>query len=374
MQFSLLQPNFNQALAHVSRFISTKNQLPILNNVLLETDQGRLKISATNLDIGIKYWLGAKIEKEGTITVPVKEIAEFVSYLSPEKIDIILDDKSLLQVNSAKAQSTFTTAPSTDFPALPALDPKNSISLDLSLLAKAVSQIAFASATDDSRPVLTAVLCQFTADNLLLVATDGFRLSLKNIKLVNPITLPKGQTSQTFLIPARSLTEIVKLAKNEKQITMGLSSDTNQIVFVLDDLELVSRLIEGEYPDYNRIIPQSFITKVFLNKQDFAQAIKISSVFAAQSANVVKFTVAKDKLVLSANAPQIGRNQATVDARLEGEPLEIAFNYKFVSEFIDACQGEEIVIELNEALTPGLFHDQSDPHFTHIIMPVRIQD
>lgn len=374
MKLSLLQQNLDQALTHTSRFVSIKNQLPILNNILLATDTGRLKISATNLELGIKYWIGAKIEKEGTITLPVKEIAEFVSYLSPERIDIVLDDKNLLQLSSSKTQSTFTTAPAKDFPDLPSINPKTSIKLDLSLLSQAVSQITFSAAVDDARPVLTAVLCQFTKNNLLLVATDGFRLSLKNIKLVNPINLKSDKESLTFLIPARSLIEVAKLAKNEKQITMGLTSDQNQIVFVLEDLELVSRLIEGDYPDYKRIIPDSYITKIHLNKEEFAQAIKIASVFASQSANVVKFTVGKNDIKLSANAPQIGRNQATVEARVEGQPLEIAFNYKFVSEFIDACQGEEIVIELNESLTPGFFHDQSDPHFTHIIMPVRLQD
>jgi len=374
MKLSLLQQNLHQALTHVSRFVSLKNQLPILNNVLMATDNGRLKLSATNLEIGINYWIGAKIEKEGSFTVPVKEIAEFVSYLSSQTIDLSLNDKSLLQLSSTNTQSTFTTTPAKDFPQLAKINPKTTIKLDLPLLAKAVSQIAFSAATDDSRPVLTSILCQFSQNNLLLVATDGFRLSLKNIKLVNPINLKNDKKPLTFLIPARSLTEITKLAKNEKEITMGMTIDQNQIVFVLEDLELVSRLIEGDYPDYQRIIPSSFITKVFLNKAEFSQAVKIASVFASQSANVVKFSIGKNNLTLSANAPQIGRNQATIEARVEGESLDIAFNYKFVSEFLDACQGEEVVIELNETLTPGLFHDQSDPHFTHIIMPVRLQD
>ncbi len=368
MQLSLLQTNLHQALTHLSRFVSIKNQLPILNNILFTTDRGRLKLSATNLELGINYWIGAKIEKEGSTTVPVKEIAEFVSYLSPDKIDLTLDSKNLLQLLSKKAQSTFTTTPAKDFPTLPSINPKTAINIDLSLLSKTISQIAFSAATDDTRPILTSVLCQFTQNNLLLVATDGFRLSLKNIKIVNPLDLGSVK-SLTFLIPARSLIEVTKLTKNEKQITMGLTTDKNQIVFVLEDLEIVSRLIEGDYPDYNRIIPDSFITKVHLNKDEFAQAIKIASVFASQSANVVKFNIDKSNIKLSANAPQIGRNQATVDARIEGEPLEIAFNYKFVSEFIDACQSDDIIIELNEALTPGLFRDQSDPHFTHIIMP-----
>ena len=374
MKLSLLQPNLNLALSHISRFVSLKNQLPILSHTLLATDNGRLKLSATNLEIGINYWIGAKIDEEGSLAVPVKEISEFVSYLPSETINLSLDDKSLLHLSSSKAQSSFTTSPVVDFPEIPTLDPKTAIQLDLPKLAQAVSQVAFASAIDDSRPVLTAVLCRFSQNSLLLAATDGFRLSLKNLKLEKPLNLKTDKDSLTLLIPARSLVEITKLSKNEKQLTLGQTTDGNQIVFVLEDLELVSRLIEGDYPDYQRIIPESFLTKIFLNKEEFSQAVKIASVFASQSANVVKFTVGKSNLTLSANAPQIGQNQAVVDARVDGEPLEIAFNYKFVSEFIDACRGEEIAIELNESLTPGFFHDQSDPNFTHIIMPVRLQD
>lgn len=374
MQFSVLQENLNSALQNVSRFTSNKTQLPILNNILLATDNGRLKLSATNLELAINYWIGAKIDKEGSITLPSKEITEFVSYLPTGKLDLSLNDKNLLFLKSPKAESTFTTIPPADFPSIPPINPKTAFELDFPLLLQAASQIAFAAATDDSRPVLTAVLCQFTADNLTLVATDGFRLSLKTIKLTDPIKFNKDKDEFVFMVPSRSLTEIVKLAKSAKKIKLGLTQDEHQLVFILDDFELVSRLIEGDFPDYQRIIPESYTTKVFINRDEFIQAVKIASVFARESANVVKFTVKPAGLELTANAPQVGQNKTTVDARVEGESLEIAFNFKFVSDFLNVCKGEEVIIELNTGLTPGFFHDQSDPHFTHIIMPVRIQD
>ncbi len=372
MEISLLQENLNIALSHVSRFISAKSQLPILGNILLTTDNGRLKLSATNLEVGINYWLGAKIAKEGSVTVPAKEFAEFVSYLPPGRLDLSLDSNGLLTVSSAKAQSTFTTIPSADYPQIPSFDPSTAFDLDLTLLTQSISQIAFAAAADDTRPVLTAIVFQVSRDNLSLVATDGFRLSLKSVKLVNPINLSSDQVS--YLIPAKSLVELTRLSKNAKKIKIGLTPDGHQLVFVLDDLELVSRLIEGDYPNYQRIIPDGFSTKVFISQSDLAQSIKIASVFARESANVVKFNVKKSSVELSANAPQMGQNQVSFDARVEGEPLQIAFNYKFVSDFISVCQGEEVVIEFNESLTPAQFRDQSDPGFTHIIMPVRLQD
>lgn len=372
MKLSLLEENFSLALTHTSRFVASKLQLPILSHLLLSTDNGRLKLSATNLDLAINYWIGAKIEEEGSLCLPAKEITEFVSYLSPGPLNLSLKDSNLLTLSSAKTESTFACLPSADFPEIPTLNPQTAFEIDLSILTQAINQIAFAAATDDSRPVLTALLCTFSADNLTLVATDGFRLSLKNIKLVN--SLPLGDQSQTFLIPARSLQEIVKLTRSSKKIKIGLTADSHQIVFVFDDLELVSRLIDGEFPDFNRIIPKVSGTKVYLNRDEFTQAIKQSSVFARQSANVVKVSLKANSIELSANAPQIGQNKVTVDAKIEGEPLEIAFNYKFISDFLAICNGDEIILELNEPLSPGLFRDQATPDLTHIIMPVRIQD
>jgi len=370
MKLSLLEENFSLALTHTSRFVASKLQLPILNHILFTTDNGRLKLSATNLDLAINYWLGAKIEKEGSFCLPAKEITEFVSYLPAGPINLSVKDNNLLTLTSTKTESSFACLPATDFPEIPSLNPKTAFEIDLSLLTQAINQIAFSAAVDDSRPVLTAILCTFSKDNLTLVATDGFRLSLKKLKLVNPLDIE----DQTFLIPAKSLSEIVKLARNTKKIKIGLTPDSHQIVFVLDDLELVSRLIDGEFPDYHRIVPESGATKIYLNRDEFTQAIKQSSVFARQSANVVKFSLKANSIELSANAPQIGQNKVTIDARIEGESLDIAFNYKFVSDFLSICTGSEIILELNEALSPGLFRDQATPDLTHIIMPVRIQD
>ncbi len=372
MKLSLLQENLTTALSNVSRFVSSKSQLPILNNILLSTDNGRLKLSATNLELSINYWIGAKIEEEGSITIPAKEITEFVSYLSSGKVDLTLNENNLLTLSSAKSESSFTTVSAADFPEFPSIDPNTSFEIDLSILNQAITQLAFAAATDDTRPALTAILCQFSEDNLTLAATDGFRLSFKSIKLVNPINLNSDQI--TFLIPAKSLIEVTKLAKNAKKIKIGLTPDGHQVVFVLDDVELVSRLIEGDYPEYKRIIPESFTTKLFLNKDEFTQAVKIASVFAKESANVIKLNIKTNSIDITANAPQVGQNKASIESKIEGETLEIAFNYKFLSDFLNVCKSQEILIELNEPLTPGCFHDQSDPQFTHIIMPVRLQD
>lgn len=375
MKLSLLQENLNLALTHLSRFISTKNQLPILSNILFQTDDGRLKLSATNLELALNYWIGAKIETEGSITVPSKEIVEFVSYLPTGKIDLSLSKNNLLELSSPKAQSTFATSPTDDFPDTSSKNKKYTFTLDSDLLLKTIDQISYAAATDDSRPVLTATLWQIKSDSYSCVTTDGFRLSLKQNKLVNPVNID-GQDSVTFLIPTRGLIELSRLAKNSKTIEVGLTNDERQLVFVLDDLDILCRLIEGDYPDYNKIIPQGHKIRLSADKIEFAQALRIASVFARQSANVVKFSISKNKLELTANAPQIGQNKTFLDVNTDGEDvnLQIAFNYKFVSDFVNASQGDNIVIELNDPLSPASFLDESDPNFTHIIMPVRLQD
>ena len=374
MNFSLLQENLNLALTNVSRFVSSKNQLPILNNILLATDQGRLKLSATNLELSINYWIGAKIEQEGSITIPSKEITEFISYLSTGKLDLSLNqENNLLTISSDKTESKFTTAPSSDFPEFPKIDNNSLFEIDLNVFSQSISQIAFSAALDDTRPVLTSILCQFSKNNLTLVATDGFRLSFKKIKLTQEINLKDDQPI-TVLVPAKSLIEVTKLAKNNPKIKIGLTSDNHQIVFILDDIELSSRLIEGEFPNYEKLIPDSYTTKVFVNKDELLQSVKIASVFAKESANVVKVNIKNNNLELSANAPQIGQNKVNLETKTEGDSLEIAFNYKFLTDFLTVCKSSEILIELNESLTPVFFHDQSDPSFTHIIMPVRLQD
>ena len=373
MHFTLLQENLAPALSHVSRFVAAKAQLPILSNILITTESGRIKLSATNLELGVNYWLGAKIEEEGSLTVPAHEITEFISYLPAGKLDININENGLLHVKALKAESTFAAAPSTDFPELPPLSNDNALEFDATELIAAINQVSFAAAADDTRPVLTAILWQLTSTECTMIATDGFRLSIKKSHLKTPLKLTSDQTL-TYLVPARSLIEVTKLAKSAKTIRAGATSDDHQFLFVLDDVELVSRLLEGDFPPYQRIIPEGCNTKVIIDKDELAEAVKMSSVFARESANVVKWKISEGQVELSANAPQVGQNSAQVEAKVEGAPLEIAFNYKFLADFLNIVKGKQITIELNQPLTPGLFRDSADPDFTHIIMPVRIQD
>ncbi len=374
MKLEVLQEDLNQGLSVVSRFIASRPQLPVLANILFSAEKNnRLKLSATNLDIGIQYWIDAKVNKPGELTIPAKEISEFVSYLSPGKLDLETIKEGQIKIGSKQGESTFTGMEAEEFPEIPTVDEGKTASLPLEKLEEAVSLASFAAADDDTRPVLAAVNWEFSDDGYRMVATDGYRLSLKDVSGVE-VNMEKSQNGGVFLIPARSLTEIVRLASGENELKVGLTEDENQVVFLLPDLQLTSRLIEGEFPEYQKIIPEETSTKLLVDKEEFHQSVRMASVFARESANVVKFKLGDGKVEISSNAPSVGENKTEVGAKIDGEEMEIAFNYRFLLDFLKVIPASEqqVEMEFNEALTPGVFKIPSDSDWLHIIMPVKV--
>jgi len=372
MKVQVLQENLNKTLSIATRSISGKAQLPILANVLFKTEEGKLKISATNLEAGITLWLGAKIEKEGEITVPAKIFTEVISSLSAGKIDLNLKE-NLLEVASAGYQASFNGISATEFPKLPKYAPESLFSLPSEKFLEAINQVAFAAATDEGRPVLTGVLFKLEEKRLSLVATDGYRLSLKTIEVE---TSAKEKIS--LILPARSLMELARIIldfkdEKEKTLKMGFTKEQNQVVFVFPQLEFFSRVIEGEFPDYEKIIPQDFSTKVILDKESFSQVVKVVSIFARDSANIVRIKIGKEFLEMSANSPQVGENKSLLEAKVEGEEKEVAFNFRFLQNYLAAVSSPEISLEMSGPLNPGVFRATDDKTFLHIIMPVRLQ-
>lgn len=374
MKLEVLQEDLNQSLSVVSRFIASRPQLPVLANILFSAEKNnRLKLSATNLDIGIQYWIDAKVSQPGELTIPAKEISEFVSYLSPGNLVLETIKQGQIKINSKQGETKFAGMDAEEFPEMPKIKKEKSTTLPLGNLEKAVNLVGFAAADDDTRPVLAAVNWEFLKDGYQMVATDGYRLSIKKVEGVK-INMEKSQNSGTFLIPARSLTEIVRLAAGEEELKVGLTEDENQVVFLLPGLQLTSRLIEGEFPEYEKIIPQGSKTKILVDKEEFHQNIRMASVFARESANVVKFKISDGKIQISSNAPSVGENETTVDAKVEGDDLEIAFNYRFLLDFLKSISLDEQQVEMHfkEPLTPGLFKAPTDEDWLHIIMPVKV--
>lgn len=371
MKFSILQENLSHGLTLVSRSVASKATLPILNNLLLATDKGRLKLSGTNLETGINLWLGAKIEREGSLTIPAKVLSEFISSLPAGKIEAEGQETSLL-VSSSAFKASFVGTAATEFPKIPSFTEKPILIFEKEKMTEAFSQVAFAAAQDEGRPVLTGVLIRNTEkEETVLVATDGFRLSLKKI-------LAKKRDFQgDLLIPAKTLLEVSRLAQENgeenQEIKATLTEEKSQIIFSFSEIEFSSRLLEGEFPDFAKIIPTSFQTKAEFDKEEFLRAVKVASIFAREQANIMRLKIEEGKMKILAETPQVGTNENEIMAKTEGEKVEIAFNCRFVLDFLNSTKGEEIVLEVNGPLSPGVFKIKGDDSFLHIIMPVRLQ-
>ena len=374
MRISTLQENLTKGLNTVSRFITTKTQLPILNNVLIKTNQGRLKLSATNLETGINFWLGAKIEKEGEVCLPAKILTEYISSLPPQKVDLEIINNSL-RVNCEGYQASFLTSPTTEFPLIPSLEKKPEILLGIKDLSLVINQVAFAASQDEGRPALTGVLFKIKKESLFLVATDGYRLSVKEIKNLKGIEkLAKFQ--EELLIPSRALMEVSKILSEGEATELGITitPKNNQVIFSTSDVEIISRLIEVKFPDFEKIIPGKGKTQVTIETEGLLQAVRTASIFAREAANIIKFGVKNNKLEISSNNPQLGENKITLEVKTDGNGGEIAFNARYLMDFLNSIKSDLINFQMNDALSPGVFSPADDKFFLHIIMPIRLQE
>lgn len=372
MKLTVLQENLAKSLATTSRFTATRAQLPVLENILFSADKTKLRLSATNLETSAVINLGAQIKEEGEITIPAKTIAEIILNLPAGPLELE-SDKEHLKIKAQGFSAKVLGMNSADFPKIPqAVEPSDCLVLPKEELLDALAQVLFAVSVDESRPILTGVLFLFSKGGLSLVATDGFRLSQKKINF-------KGKgLFQKLILPKNPLVEISRLGDEAEEIKMSLKEKENQAVFGLGETVLSSRVLEGKFPDYEKIIPKSSSLKVRADKEELLRAVKLASVFARDSANIVKFKVEKETLNLSAESSQVGNQEASVEAKVDGDlpagGFEISFNYRFLEEFLRVVKGEEVQMEFTDPFSPGVFTDPKDANFLHLIMPVKIQE
>ncbi|HCM37383.1 MAG: polymerase III subunit beta protein [Candidatus Gottesmanbacteria bacterium GW2011_GWB1_43_11] len=368
MHLTVLQKNLQKALSFVGKNVSSRIQLPILANVLLQTETGRLKLSSTNLETTISFWIGADIETRGEISVPSRLFGELINSFSGEKAELFVS-QSTLKVICGESEATLSGIDAKEFPPLPSLGDKKNASLNKNILGEGMPFVLSAASTDESRPLLTGAKFTKKDGKFLMVATDGYRLALKELKGVEGL-------GEGFVVSARALAEVYRLVgeENSENIDLYLSQDRNQIAFVLPEAQITTRLIEGEYPAYEKIIPSARVTQVVFQKQELMRAVKLAAVYAKESANILRLKIADKQVVISANTPQIGENKTTLNVETEGAPVEIAFNVRFLAEMLNVFPEEEVVMELNGALAPGAFKPRQDTSFLYIIMPVRVQE
>lgn len=379
MRVSVLQDNLAKGLSIVGRAVATRSTLPVLSNILLETDQSQLKLSAMNMEIGINCWIGAMIDEEGATTVPARLLGDFINSLPSERIDMELQVRTqTLHLNCWRYEANIKGIDATEFPIIPTHRRDTglpTIEVPPEKLRRMIEQVAFAAATDESRPTLTGVFTRFDGDRLTLAATDGFRLAVCSTILEEPVPMAMG-----VIIPARALSELSRIIgavdlSEEDGVDVTVTEARNQVMFHLPSVDLVSQLIEANFPDYTKIIPTSYNTRIIAKTSDFLKAARVSHLFARDSANIVKLDITPGdpgKVVLSATSNEMGDNESELDARVEGEPMQAAFNVKFMIDVLQVIDTPEVIFEVVSATRPGVFRPvgTGENEYTHVIMPM----
>ena len=376
MKFSCNQDTFAKYLNIVSRMVGNKPGLPILNNVYFETDKGKLVMKTTDLELSITTWIGADVEDSGKITLPAKQLSEFVNSV-PEEIVEVFVEKQNFNISTSNNSASFNTMPSDDFPSIPSIAKKEEPYLQINSadLVLAINRVAFAAATDDIKPVLTGVKVEVEDNGTIsFIATDGLRLSRQTI------TVEKGLKSKSFLIPVRAFVELSHIitemdSEEGDTVSIYLIEDKNQVMFRVGDIDLISRLIDGEFPEYKQIIPTGYKTKCHIEREIFLNSLKVVNIIARSvlgNKMILDIKPKEGKISLSAVQSDLGKNESNFECKVEGDELKIAFSAKLLSDILNHIDSEDIIFECSEPIRPGVFKIKGDDSFIHLVMPMML--
>lgn len=406
MRVSCLQENLAKGLSIVGRAVSSRSTLPVLGNILLEARDNQLRLAATNLEIGVNCWIGAKVEDEGSITVPARLLTDFVGNLPPERVDMELAVRTqTLHLRCAKFEANIKGIDAADFPIIPTIGTGEAmdnatvtlegtrIELETTGLRKMVDQVIFAASTDESRPTLTGVEVTFKDNRVAMAATDGYRLSLRSAPVSG--TLPPE--AMTVIVPAKSLGEFARIsadADDSRPVQMIVTQARNQILFQIwgknlegkagsfHRVELASQLIDARFPDYRAIIPKTHTTRTVVDTAALLKAVRVAFLFARDNANIIRMKIdpviggsgggANGQVSLTATSAEMGDNVNELDALVEGGELEIAFNAKYLIDVLSQIEQPQIVLETTQPTRPGAIRPLGlgEDEFLHVVMPM----
>ena len=375
MKVSVLQENLAHGLSVVSRAVSPRSTYPILANVLISAEDGRLRLSATDRELGITCWIGAKIEEPGATTVPARTFNDLVATLPSEAIamDLVVRTQTL-HLSAGRSSADIKGMDAQEFPPMPEPDKDGGMKLPIAEFKEMVQQVVFAASRDDARPVLTGVLITVEDKTITMAAADGFRLSVRTAQLDSAVDAP-----MRAIVPARALNELARIAGEEDEdVTMMLPPGRGQVVFSLKDAELRCQLVEGSFPEYQQIIPSGHKTRTVIATEAFLKAAKQSEIFARESSHIARLNVKNGEgdqpgtLEISAQSEETGSNEAKVDATVEGDDILIAFNVRYLREVLDVMHTPNVVLETSAAAAPGVFRPMGEENFLHVIMPMHL--
>lgn len=373
MLLTVLQENLKKGLATVGHAVAGKSTLPVLSNVLIATDNGRLKLAATNLEIGITHWIGAKVEENGATTLPAKLFADVVGGLPNDRVTLELDPASeTTRVTCGRFNSNIKGVEAAEFPSIPTIsDQAPILTLAPDVLRETIDQVAFAAASDDSRPVLAGVLMRIKGDTVTFAATDGFRLAARTITLDEPTEQPIE-----VIIPARALSELSRILGNtESSVEIFVTQSGGQVLFHTESTDLVTRLIDGKFPDFERIIPSTYTTRGVFDKAELLKAVKLASFFANASQSTVKIVIdhIENKLVISANAAEVGDNTGEIAGSMTGETGVIALNVRYLQDALAAVGTAQVAIELQTPRSPAVIKPVGTEGYVTLVMPMTVR-
>ncbi|MDD5693339.1 MAG: DNA polymerase III subunit beta [Patescibacteria group bacterium] len=365
MKASVLKENLAKALSVAGRVVSTRGSLEILSHIMVSTEKGRMRISATNLEIGINYWIGGKIEKEGDITIPARLFTDVVNSISSEKIDISIEEMDV-KIKSENDNLSIKGVSAEEFPLIPSIKGEPLLVINSGILKDALNLVNFAAALDEARPVLSGIYFNLDGDNLILAATDSYRLAEKKIKLE-----VKSTNKKEIIIPAKTMIELSRILSDLDE-DIKIYIDDNQVLFAAKDIEFTSRLIEGQFPNYQQIIPGENETKAIINSNEFSNAIKVATLFSRESANSINiFIKSKGEVEIKAISSQIGESDTVIKAEIIGKDGEISFNGKYLLDVLTNLKSPKVSFEMSGKLSPGTIKSEKNDDYVYIIMPLR---
>ncbi|MDO8676292.1 MAG: DNA polymerase III subunit beta [Candidatus Azambacteria bacterium] len=368
-----LKENLKESLDNALRIIKYNSTLPILNNLLIATDKGRLRISSTDLEIGFSSLISSKIEKDGSITVPAQLLSQFVNNL-PNK-QITLEEKDLkLHLNCDNIKASINGLNASDFPIIPKLKSSSVLNINSKILKDALLSVINSSALSDSRPEISSIYIKIEPDQIKFIATDSFRLAHKTLFLSEEMKKKVKidfSRLQNIILPLRTASEIVRiLGDNDSDVEITI--DQNQIRFSFNDTFLVSRLVEGNYPDYEAIIPKLFETKCYISKKDLEEVVKLSGCFSSRLNDMtLKTSSSKSYLEVSSNHTEFGNHEARINSEVEGKDVNIVFNWRYVLDGLKNIIGDDIIFEFNGDQKPAMIKPVKETDFFYILMPIK---
>ena len=376
MRLSCEQEDLHRGLSAVARAIPARSTLPITQHILLEADGDKITLSATDAEtIAITYTVTASVEEAGSITLPSRLLSDFVATLPHEPIRMALAERSRqVSLSCARNEASIGGMDPDDFPPIPPVDESGVVRIESDRLRRALNQVVFAAATDDSRPVLTGVHVAIDGDEVRLAAADGFRLAVHTVQLSEPAD------ERNAIVPARALGELTRLlAEVEEPVAMIFNAANTQVQFDLGHAKLVAQLIQGTFPNYQQLIPGGHTTRTVVQLSEFGRETRIAQIFARDGSGIVRLTAtpgesgSPGRLVLAARAEDVGTNEGEIDAVVEGDEAQIAFNGRYLREVLDVLDSDRVAVETTSSSNPGVLRPVGDENYIHVVMPMFVQ-